>query len=178
MPKRKSDVFCPTQNLSLSSLDAAFDILACETFTRLDQLSAKFEAAAGIKLNEGVVKKRWDDAVQRFYMMKGLDGLSCAAAAAGLVDAQDGTCQAECSRRKNTVDMDTEDGIEDARPRRPLPSATYPGIHIKLRLTPEEVAEWKRWSPKAGDVVLIDLPDDAGFWPGKVSLLPSVELYR
>lgn len=76
MPKRKSDCG-PSAGVSLTSLDAALDLLACETFTRLETLSTKFEAAAGIKLNDGVVKTRWDEAVRRYWVMKSMDDLCC-----------------------------------------------------------------------------------------------------
>lgn len=76
MPKRKSDSG-PSVGVSLTSLDAALDLLACETFTRLETLSTKFEAAAGIKLNDGVVKTRWEEAVRRYGVMKSMDDLCC-----------------------------------------------------------------------------------------------------
>jgi hypothetical protein len=74
MPKRKSE---PALPVSLASLDAALDLLACETFTRLSSLTGKFEAAAGVKLNDGVVKTRWEEAVRRYWVMKGMDDLCC-----------------------------------------------------------------------------------------------------
>lgn len=76
MPKRKSDNG-PSSGVSLTSLDAALDLLACDTFTRLDALSSKFESAAGLKLNDGVVKSRWEEAVRRYWVMKSMDDLCC-----------------------------------------------------------------------------------------------------
>ncbi|ORX35791.1 hypothetical protein BD324DRAFT_581631 [Kockovaella imperatae] len=177
MPKRKCEAFTGAQPISVSSLDAALDLLACETFTRLDHLTARFEAATGLKLNEGVVHKRWDDAVQRYHMMKGLGGLSCAAKAAGVEvseEAASGSKERErdCggSRRGSMGIMETGHGpVEFApRSRRPLPANVYPGAEAKYNLDPEETAEWKRWQPKINDVVLVDMPDDGGIWPGKI----------
>lgn len=51
---------------------------------------------------------------------------------------------------------------------RPLPGKPYPGVVAAYGLNEEEEHEWRRWTPKAGDVVLVDLPDE-GKWPGKVS---------
>ena len=189
MSKRKSTAYTSCQNVSLSSFDAALDLLACETFTRLDQLSTKFEAAAGIKLNEGVVHKRWEDAVGRYWMMKGLDGLSCASKAAvgGYPsDMADQAFRCGCegykkfgrcsckdaksgSKSRDEVDMDEENQAESSGAR-PLPAAAYPGAEERHSMNPDEVSELETMAgPKFGDVVLIDLPDKAGLWPGKVS---------
>ena len=84
MPKRKSDC-APQAQISIASLDAALDLLACETFTRLHQLTVKFEAAAGVQLNDGVVKKRWEEAVRRYWVMKSMDDLCCGAKSDGTV---------------------------------------------------------------------------------------------
>jgi len=80
MPKRKSGSHEPSPfpTPSLTSLDAALDLLACETFTRLSSLTAKFETAAGVKLNDGVIKHRWEEACMRYWLMKSMDDLSCA----------------------------------------------------------------------------------------------------
>lgn len=78
MPKRKAEI-CGSGSLSITSLDAALDMLACDTFTRLQTITSKFEAAAGIKLNEGVIRNRWDEAVRRYWVMKGMDDLVCTA---------------------------------------------------------------------------------------------------
>lgn len=85
MPKRKTNPCAPATNpcLSISSFDAALDLLACETFTRLDHLTCKFEAASGVRLGEGVVKTRWEEAVKRYWVMKGMDDLCCTAGASG-----------------------------------------------------------------------------------------------
>lgn len=77
MPKRKSAEAGAISAPSLASLDAALDLLACEMFGRLESLAAKFEAAAGVKLNEGVVMRRWEDASKRYWVMKSMDDLSC-----------------------------------------------------------------------------------------------------
>jgi hypothetical protein len=85
MPKRKTNPCAPATNpcLSISSFDAALDLLACETFTRLDHLTCKFEAASGVRLDDGVVKTRWEEAVKRYWVMKGMDDLCCTAGASG-----------------------------------------------------------------------------------------------
>ena len=83
MPKRKSSacgpVPPPPAALTLSSLDAALDLLACDTFTRIDALGKKFESAAGIKLQDGILKARWEEAVKRYWVMKSMDDLCCGA---------------------------------------------------------------------------------------------------
>lgn len=71
----------PAPPPSLAALDAALDLLACETFGRLQELTAKFESAAGVKLNDGVVKHRWGEACMRYYLMKSMDDLTCSASA-------------------------------------------------------------------------------------------------
>jgi hypothetical protein len=39
-------------------------------------------------------------------------------------------------------------------------------------LCADEEQQWRRWSPRPGDVVLVDHPDH-GVWPGKVSSRPA-----
>lgn len=79
MPKRKSNpcASLDRQPPSLSSLDAAFDLLACDTFGRLDTLVQQFEKAVALQLDKSVVRARWDEAVKRYYVMKEMDGLCC-----------------------------------------------------------------------------------------------------
>lgn len=79
MPKRKASSadLSRVAPPSLSSLDAALDLLASETFDRLQTLTSKFETAAGVKLNDGVVKTRWEEAVKRYWVMKSIDDLCC-----------------------------------------------------------------------------------------------------
>lgn len=79
MPKRKTNPCVSTTStpVSLSSLDAALDLLACDTFTRLDSLTAKFEQAAGLTLDENAVRSRWDEAVKRYWVIKSIDDLCC-----------------------------------------------------------------------------------------------------
>lgn len=55
------------------------------------------------------------------------------------------------------------------RPGRPLPAHAHPGAISVFGLDPEEELEWRRWSPKIGDAVLVELSDDS-VWPGKVTL--------
>lgn len=84
MPKRKSNpsIPVPAPSISLSSFDAALDLMACETFARLETLSLRFEAAAGIKLNDGVAKHRWEEAVARYWMTRSMEQC-CMAMASG-----------------------------------------------------------------------------------------------
>jgi hypothetical protein len=77
MPKRKSNPCLVASQPTLSSFDAALDLLACETFTRLEALGGKFENAVGIELNDGVVKARWEEAVKRYWVMRSIDELCC-----------------------------------------------------------------------------------------------------
>lgn len=51
---------------------------------------------------------------------------------------------------------------------RPLPVKPHPGAAVVHELSGDEEQQWRRWTPKAGDGVLVDLPD-SGIWPGKVS---------
>ena len=106
MPKRKSDCG-PALGVSLASFDAALDLLACDTFTKLDHLASKFEAAAGIKLNEGVVSQRWEEALRRYTVMKSMDDLCCS-----MSKAQGGT-RAEAKNEEGKVKM--EDGDADGQ---------------------------------------------------------------
>lgn len=50
---------------------------------------------------------------------------------------------------------------------RPLPAYAHAGAVAVFDLAKEEEVEWRRWSPKIGDTVLVELSDD-GIWPGKV----------
>ncbi|WVQ67527.1 uncharacterized protein L199_005727 [Kwoniella botswanensis] len=158
MPKRKCapcDAL-PTPPIQLGSLDAALDLLACDTFTRLEGLTAKFEACAKVKLEEGVVKARWEEAVKRYWVMKSMDELCCTAKKAAIKEA-DG--------EKMEEDGDSQaDGEKNGRP---LPSRHHIGAIATHSLNAEEEREWRRWNPKLGDVVLVETAED-GFWPGKV----------
>ena len=180
MPKRKSDSCTPSVCPSITSLDAALDILACETFTRIHHLASKFEAAAGVKLNDGVITARWEEAVRRFWVMKGMDDLCCSTARAlgaqtpreseadgeekmdDKADSSDGMCQ----REKHVILHSPERRDTGGRL---LPSSLHPGAPVVHSLNPEEELEWRRWTPRVGDSVLVELSDD-GIWPGKVGL--------
>jgi hypothetical protein len=63
--------------LSVSSLDAAFDILANDTFSKLDHLVRKFEAATSIQLDDGIAKGRWEEACKRYWVTKAMEDLCC-----------------------------------------------------------------------------------------------------
>lgn len=78
MTKRKAP--CPRDGInkpSVSSLDAAFDLLANETFSKIDHLVKKFEAATCILLNDGVAKARWEEACKRYWVTKAMEELCC-----------------------------------------------------------------------------------------------------
>ncbi|ODN94182.1 hypothetical protein L198_05033 [Cryptococcus wingfieldii CBS 7118] len=165
MPKRKSIDPAPPQPPPLSSLDAALDLLVCDTFTRLDSIAAKFEACAAVKLNDGVVHARWEEAVKRYWVMKSMDELTCSAeknrAAGGnrngyigsLPDGEDGVME------------DAENTERDGKSR-PMPTA-YPGAVSVHNLAADEEDEWRKWNPRLGNVVLVDTAHD-GIWPGKI----------
>ncbi|TXT08997.1 hypothetical protein VHUM_02471 [Vanrija humicola] len=157
MPKRKlsSAESAPAPPPSLASLDAALDLLACETFTRLQALTSKFEVAAGVRLNDGVVKHRWDEAVKRYWVMKSMDDLSC-----GGVRNLKTALENECS-------PPGEVHADDSHYERPLPKSHHPGAVIAFGLDSDEEIQWRRWSPRAGDMVLIELQDRTT-WPGKI----------
>ncbi|WVF71307.1 hypothetical protein IAT40_006110 [Kwoniella sp. CBS 6097] len=159
MPKRKTapcDAF-QTQTVPLNSLDAALDLLVCDTFTRLEQLTTKFETCAKVKLEDGVVKKRFEEAVKRYWVMKSMDELCCGAKRAAV--------------KENVGEEMEEDGdaVVDGRrdSGRPLPNKPHPGPVFTHSLDLDEEQRWRRWTPKVGDVVLVETAED-GFWPGKI----------
>lgn len=80
MPKRKSSP-CRSgtskSQITLSSLDAALDMLATDTFTRLDSLICKFETAAGIQVDPTQAKARWEEAVKRYWVIRSMEVLTC-----------------------------------------------------------------------------------------------------
>ncbi|KIR77100.1 hypothetical protein I306_05920 [Cryptococcus gattii EJB2] len=165
MPKRKSNPsdHVPNPPLPLSSLDAALDLLVCDTFTRLNSVAAKFEACAGVKLNDGVVKARWEEAVSRYWVIKSMDELTCGAKK---IDVKDGTAETDYDvLEQNGVGGNQVAGKTDNNGR-PLP-ASYPGAVAIHCLSPEEEHEWRKWTPKVGDVVLVDTLED-GLWPAKI----------
>lgn len=107
MPKRKSGAVDGNAQTtpSLSSLDAALDLLVCDTFSRLESLTAKFEAAAGVKLNSGVVMHRWEEASKRYWVMKSMDDLSCSSASSTKARHPDGNGK----QTENEMAMDDGD---------------------------------------------------------------------
>lgn len=84
MPKRKTSP-CPDQQrassskgmITLSSLDSALDLLANDTFTKLDGLVGKFENATGIIVDPSQARMRWEEAVKRYWVMRSMDELTC-----------------------------------------------------------------------------------------------------
>ena len=50
---------------------------------------------------------------------------------------------------------------------RPLPHKIHPGPAIRHKMSTGEELEWKKWTPRVGDTVLVDLSNDES-WPGKV----------
>nr|XP_018262833.1 uncharacterized protein I303_04318 [Kwoniella dejecticola CBS 10117]OBR84991.1 hypothetical protein I303_04318 [Kwoniella dejecticola CBS 10117] len=156
MPKRKCAPCdsLPQPTLQLGSLDAALDLLACDTFTRLDGLTAKFESCAKVKLEEGVVKARWEEAVKRYWVMKSMDELCC-------------TAKKAAAKELDGENMDEDYGEKQDGTGRPLPNRHHPGAIATHDLKPEEEREWRRWTPRIGDIVLVETAED-GFWPGKI----------
>ncbi|BEI85511.1 hypothetical protein CcaverHIS002_0509120 [Cutaneotrichosporon cavernicola] len=155
MPKRKSAEAGAAATPSLSSLDAALDLLACEMFGRLESLTSKFEAAAGVKLNEGVVMRRWEEASKRYLVMKSMDELTCGGK--GLTDG--------------SMVLDGDGGDPAANDSgsyaRPLPKSHHPGAVRAFELDADEELQWRRWSPRVNDMVLVELQGGA-VWPAKI----------
>jgi len=50
---------------------------------------------------------------------------------------------------------------------RPLPPKLHPGAPVRHSLAAAEETEWRKWIPKVGDVVLVELANGQ-LWPGKV----------
>ncbi|WWD17180.1 hypothetical protein CI109_101618 [Kwoniella shandongensis] len=162
MPKRKcAPCDGSTAPLPLNSFDAALDLLVCDTFTRLDLLTSKFEACAGVKLNDGVVKSRWEEALNRYWVMKSMDQLTCSAKRALKREAE-----ADGMEQDGLVAEDQNSDRRDSNGR-PLPSNVHQGAIVVHSLCQDEEREWRRWSPKSGDIVLVDTAED-GLWPGKI----------
>ncbi|KAK4689977.1 hypothetical protein P7C73_g110, partial [Tremellales sp. Uapishka_1] len=159
MPKRKANPSAPVTApaLSISSFDAALDILASDTLARLDSLADKFEVSAGIKLKEGVVRARWEEAVKRRDVMKSMEKLCC-----GMV----GPSQSS-SEIAGEIRMEESDVRYREHNPRPFPSTPHPGAVSAHSLSADEVHQWKRWTPKVGDVVLVQLAE-GDCWPGKM----------
>lgn len=108
MPKRKTSP-CRSSSkgsITLSSLDAALDMLATDTFTRLDSLIAKFENAAGIQVAPGQAKVRWEEAVKRYWVMRSMEVLSCS----GYADKGKGKAKEGAGAEEGDAAM--EDGEE------------------------------------------------------------------
>ncbi|KAK8864513.1 hypothetical protein IAR55_001763 [Kwoniella newhampshirensis] len=165
MPKRKcSPCDGPARPIPLNSFDAALDLLVCDTFTRLSLLTSKFEACAGVKLNDGVVKARWEEAIKRYAVMKSMDELCCSTKRALNRDPDQGS-----GMDQDSVADGPNGGGDDRRDGngRPLPPTCHPGAIVTHSLNADEEREWRRWNPKIGDIVLVDTAD-YGFWPGKV----------
>jgi hypothetical protein len=163
MPKRKSggsDAPFPTP--TLTSLDAALDLLACETFDRLSSLTAKFETAAGVKLNDGVTKQRWEQACMRYWLMKSMDDLSCAASTFKTSEGSEAEVAMTDDDHQGRLSLCT--GLTLGEPSK----SSHPGAIVLFGLDADEASVWRRWTPKAGDMVLVELPGTAGIWPGKV----------
>lgn len=194
MPKRKSGTgtgtsasasdAAPHAPVSLASFDAALDLLACETFTRLEGIKGKFEAAAGLTLDESAVRLRWEDAVKRYWVMKSIGDLCCSAppppppaqrnkSEDGMMDGtgqgdREGDEEGHSSAngyKANGMINGNEERDEHGRP----VVKPHPGAVALHQLNGEEEHEWRKWTPRVGDVVLVDTPSD-GIWPGKVCL--------
>lgn len=58
-----------------------------------------------------------------------------------------------------------------------LPDHEHPGAPVVHKLSEEEEQEWRRWTPKTGDPVLVELSDDS-IWPGKASDPATLENTR
>jgi len=58
---------------------------------------------------------------------------------------------------------------------RPLPPKIHPGAPARHSLAAAEETEWRKWIPKVGDVVLVELANEQ-LWPGKVGSAQESEL--
>lgn len=143
MPKRK---ISSSSRLTVSSVDAALDVLAAETFEKLRILVNKFHDASGIELSQDAAKRRWEDACKRHWVMKAMEDLCC-----------DSKAEATTSREGT----------------RPLPHRIHQGPVVRHRLSPTEESEWRRWTPQVGDLVVVELQNDE-ILPGKVRFLRDV----
>lgn len=160
-------------------------MLACETFTRLEGIKTKFEQAAGFDIDETAMRVRWEEAVKRYWVMKSIDDLCCGSAPSGREkgkvkalgeDAEgkaggEGGMEMDHARTNGSARADAlANGGEDDKGTdehgRAIVKA-HPGAVVLHGLNAEEEHEWRKWTPRIGDVVLVDTPND-GLWPGKV----------
>jgi len=58
---------------------------------------------------------------------------------------------------------------------RPLPTKIHPGAPVRHSLASAEETEWRKWIPKVGDIVLVELANEQ-LWPGKVSRIDRLDL--
>lgn len=141
-------------------------------------------------MDDSAVRARWDDAVKRYWVMKSMDDLCCgskpmakdgAGSGSGAVkgkgkereqgwedeqmdqDGQHGQGKEEGERERERVD---EHGRAIVKP--------HPGAVTLHGLNAEEEHEWRKWTPRLGDVVLVDTPSE-GVWPGKVRYATPVK---
>jgi len=63
---------------TMSTFDAALDMLATSVFDKLRDYKEKFEQASGIELSERTIQIRWDEACKRHMVMKAMEDLCCA----------------------------------------------------------------------------------------------------
>lgn len=50
-----------------------------------------------------------------------------------------------------------------------MPQSSHPGAVVSFGLDADEEAQWRRWTPKVNDLVVVELAEE-GVWPGKVRL--------
>ncbi|ORY32800.1 hypothetical protein BCR39DRAFT_521630 [Naematelia encephala] len=186
MPKRKSSNPCSSiggggvgiQQPSVACFDAALDLLACDTFSRLDQIKRCFEDRAGIQFDDGIVQRRWDEAVKRYWVMKSMDELCCSMRSTKGNGNGNGNGNGEMDQE------DIKSCVDEKQRQRQQAAASqfiYPGVISAHALCPDEAAEWRRWVPKVGDVVLVQLEPEqipacsssvsipgGTIWPGKI----------
>lgn len=72
---------------TISTFDAALDMLATSVFDKLRDYKEKFEQASGMELSERAMQVRWDEACKRHMVMKAMEDLCCAPRESAGVDS-------------------------------------------------------------------------------------------
>ena len=148
---------------TISSFDAALDILATSVFDKLREYKSKFEEASGMVLSDRAMQQRWDEACKRHSVMKAMEDLCCAPREVN----GDSDMRIEGESRL-MVKLMSDEG-------RPLPPKLHPGAPVRHQLAAAEETEWRKWIPKVGDVVLVELANEQ-LWPGKVNTILRLTL--
>lgn len=165
MPKRKGRAECGPNGSAypITHFDAAMDLLVSETYNRIFTLAKMYEKAGGLHLDQKQCLGRWQEAVRRWECVQSLSGLSWGTDSKGKGKDVGGVEAVELEWASST----TRDGRGTAWEWNSVVLG-HAGSVITKELDASEEAEWRRWTPQVGDVVLVDLADGST-WPGKVS---------